>query len=240
MSKANAGIDKFANSPARQAALDAIDEAVRAKYEKRTTGALASLDQARRTDPSTPGLDISFAELALNEKQFIEMRVAANTAKKKGDHAAGAAVLLGMDKWLSRGPTDREMSAAADMASGYFAEAVDGDFFAAPAWFFFGDVFRYAGREGEGHRRALAALHRFNPWDSSDVIAAKIIFAAAEAGDTVFTGPTFLPDSPWVRALGNAANASEAGAGGRKPLAPFAAQPTLRALVSDRFFGSSQ
>jgi hypothetical protein len=219
----------------RKQALDFIDEAIRAKHEKRTSGALAALDRARKTDPSAPGLDVAFAELALNEKQFIEMRAAAEAAKRKDDHAAGASVLLGMDKWLTRGASDREMSAAADAASTHFAEASKSDYFYAHAWFFWGDVLRYAGREEEGRDRALAALHRFNPWESSDVIAAKIVFASAEAGVPIFGSLGAGEASLWAQAVEDLGARSP---GERQSLTlpvPFAARQTLLSLTADPF-----
>ena len=219
----------------RKQALDFIDEAIRAKHEKRTSGALAALDRARRADPSVRGLDVSLAEIALNEKQFIEMRAAAGAAKKKDDHAAGASVLLGMDKWLTRGSSDREMAVAADAASAHFTEAIETDYFYAPAWFFWGDVLRYAGRENEARDLALAALHRFNPWESSDVIAAKIVFASAEAGDSVFGSLEVGEGSPYVRALED----FDVQNPGKRPsptsLAPFVAGQTLLFLATDPF-----
>ena len=199
--------DKAADLQARGAALELLDEALRAQREQRINGALSALDRARRTDPSLPGVDVSFAALALGEKQFAEMRAAAMAATTKNDHAAAASVLLGMDKWIARGPSDREMSAAADAASGFFSEAIEADFFHAPAWFFWGDVLRYAGREREGYLHALAALHRFNPWDSADVLTAKIVFASAEGGASTFGGFGIDDGSPWVRAVADSLRA---------------------------------
>jgi len=163
------------------------------------------------------------------------MRAAAGAAKKKDDHAAGASILLGMDKWINRGASDREMSSAADAASTHFAEATDSDFFYAPAWFFWGDVLRYAGREDEGKDRALAALHRFNPWDSSDVIAAKIVFASAEAGDPVFGSLQASEGSFWAQALEDFGARSSGERQSLAPLAPFAARRTLLSLGADPF-----
>jgi len=221
------------DTAASEAALTALDEAITAKHEKRVAGSLSALDRARRADPSAPGLDVAFAEIALNEKQFIEMRAAAGAAKKKVDHAAGASVLLGMDKWINRGASDREMSSAADAASAYFAEAIEADYFHAPAWFFWGDVLRYAGREDEGKDRALAAMHRFNPWDSSDAISAKIVFASAEAGDPVFGSLETGVTSPWAEALEDFAARNSAKRETLASLAPFAARQTLRSLKDD-------
>lgn len=223
------------DTAAREAALTALEEAIRAKHEKRTAGALSALDRARRADPSVPGIDVSFAEIALNEKQFIEMRAAAGAAKKKVDHAAGASVLLGMDKWINRGASDREMSAAADAASSHFTEAIEADYFYAPAWFFGGDVLRYAGREGEGRDRAFAALHRFNPWDSYDVVAAKIVFASADAGNPVFGSLETGTDSPWARALEDFGVRGSAERASLASLTSFAARQTLISLAADPF-----
>ena len=227
-------------TPERKKALEFIDEAIRAKHEKRASGALAALDLARKTDPSAPGVDVAFAELALGEKQFIEMRAAAEAAKRRNDHVSAANVLLGMDKWINRGASDREMNSAADSASVYFADAINADFFAAPPWFFLADVFRYAGRVAEGCDRAFSALNRFKPWDSSDFLAAKLIFASAEAGETVFGGAGFLPDSPFVRAASGFATSQTAGAStDPEGLADTASHLTLRALASDPLYRKS-
>ena len=75
--------DKAADLQARGSALELLDEALRARREQRINGALSALDRARRTDPSLPGVDVSFAALALGEKQFAEMRTAAIAAKGK-------------------------------------------------------------------------------------------------------------------------------------------------------------
>jgi len=227
--------DALADPAARTEALDHIDEAITAKREKRTAGALSALDRARRADASAPGLDVLFAEIALNEKEFIEMRAAAGAAKRKNDHTAGASVLLAMDKWINRGASDREMSSAADAASAHFTEATEADYFYAPAWFFWGDALRYAGREGEGRMRALAALHRFNPWESSDVVAAKIVFASAEAGDPVFGSLGVGTDSPWVGALEEFGARILAERTLLASLSAYAARQTIVSLAADPF-----
>jgi len=228
------------DTAARVAALTALDEAITAKHEKRVAGALSALDRARRADPSVPGIDVSFAEIALNEKQFIDMRTAAGAAKKKNDHAAGASVLLGIDKWINRGASDREMSSAVDAASAHFADAIEADYFYAPAWFFWGDALRYAGREDEGMERALAALHSFNPWESSDVIAAKIVFASAEAGDSVFGCLGVGADSPWVRALEDFGARISAKRESLDSLASFASLQALDLLANDSFLSGAR
>jgi len=227
--------DKTIDLQARGAALKLLDEAIRARFEERVNGALAALDQARRTDPSLPGVDVSFAALALGEKQFAEMRTAAIAAKGKNEHGAAANVLLGMDKWIARGPSDREMSAAADTASGYFREAIEADFFHAPAWFFWGEVLRYAGRESDGHIRALSALHRFNPWDSCDVLSAKVVFASADAGVLTFVGLGINEGSPWVRAAADSIRVPRNGEASTTPttLSSYTAQRTIGALSDE-------
>ena len=222
----------------RRAALAAIDESLRAKSEKRTTGRLAALDRARRSDPAVPALDILFAETALEARKFDDMRTAAARARAKGDHAAGAELLQGLDKWINRGAGDREVSASADNAAIHFTAATDADFFFAPAWFFWSDVLRYAGSEAEGRARILSALRRFNPWDSSSVITAKAAFASAEAGTAALT---LLPDSPWARATADLAARRQAGeTPSPDSLTPFGAQSALRALATDRIFTAAQ
>jgi hypothetical protein len=118
---------------------------------------------------------------------------------------------------------------------------MDIDYFAAPAWFFSADVMRYAGRVVEGRDRAFSALHRFKPWDSSDFLAAKVIFASAEARETVFGGVAFLPDSPFVRAASGFATSQTAGTStDPESLADTASQLTLRALASDPLYPKSE
>lgn len=239
--RATNSVERFpADVAARETALAALDEAITAKREKRTAGTLSALDRARRADPSVPSLDMLFAEIALNEKQFVEMRAAAGAAKRKDDHAAGASVLLGMDKWINRGANDREVSAAADAASAHFSEATESDYFHAPAWFFWGDVLRYAGREDEGRNCALAALHRFKPWDSSDVIAAKIVFASAESGDSMPGSLEAGDGSPWGQILEDFGARSSSERAVLATLSPFAAQQTLTALSADPFVSDSK
>jgi hypothetical protein len=173
----------------------------------------------------------------LHREQQVKRRAAAEAAKRKGDHAAAASVLLGMDKWINRGASDREMSSAADAAGVHFGEAMDIDYFAATAWFFSADVMRYAGRVAEGRDRAFSALHRFQPWDSSDFLAAKVIFASAEAGEMVSGGAGFLPDSPFVRAASGFATAQTPGTStDPEGLVDTASQLTLRALASDSLY----
>lgn len=230
-SRAQPNVADIAPDPAARAeALREIDEALRARHEKRTSGALAALDRARRADPSLPGLQVAFAEIAFNEREFSELRKAAAAAQADATQSAAASVLLGVEKWLSRGGSDREMMSAADSASARFAEATETDFFAPAAWYFQADVLRYAGREEEGRVSAFRALVRYQPWDSPDLIAAKTIFASAEGGNTVFGSLAFLPDSPWVEAVTDSA--------GRQvvPLCGFAAQVAVRHLGADPSF----
>ena len=226
--QAEEGVEVVA-TVARVSAADAIDEAVRARYEKRPEAAQAALDRARQTDPTVPGIDVLRAEVALEQKNLVELRRSAATARSKDDHAASASVLLGVDKWISRGVGDRNVSTDAEFAGGYFDEATQIDFFAAPAWFFWGDFLRYAGSEQDGGSRIISALHRFGPWNSSDLIVAKALAAAAQTGAPGRPDLAFLPDSPWRFAVARAAEAGE-------PLgAAFAAQTTMRQAASDPF-----
>ena len=229
--------DKAVDLQARAAALEFLDEALRAQREGRINGALSAQDRARRADTSLPGVDISFAALAFGENEFAEMRAAATAAAKKGDHAAAANVLFGMGKWIERGASDREMASAADAASAHFSDAIEADYFHAPAWFFWGEVLRFAGRERDGHLRALAALHRFGPWDSADVLTAKMVFASAEGGASSFVGLGVDDDSPWVEAMAVALGASRPDARNLPAaLSPHASQRAMDALAGERLF----
>lgn len=220
----------------RAAALDQIDEAIRARHEKRIAGALQALDRARRIDSSTPGLEVAFAEMALEEKQFVEMRAAADAAKRKKQDAAAACVLLGIDKWLSRGPSGQEVLLAAQSASASFAEALDLDFFNPQACFFLGDMLRYAGSEAEGRDRAFASLHRFNAWNSYDIILAKMFFASVENQDPFFGGLGLNDNAPRTRALSALVSTPTSGDGADlTAFSALVAQRTLAILMTDRF-----
>ena len=229
--------DRAVDLQARATALELLDEGLRAQREGRVNGALSALDRARRTDPSLPGVDASFAAIALNEKQFAEMRAAATAAAAIGDHAAAANVLLGMGNWIERGPSDREMASAADAASVRFADATEADYFHAPAWFFWGEVLRFAGRERDGYLRALAALHRFDPWESADFLTAKIVFASAEGGASSFVGVGVDGGSPWVQAIADSLRDARPNAASLPATPPlYAARGTTAALSSDSLF----
>jgi hypothetical protein len=223
---------KVSPDPAARAnALRELDEALRARHEKRTSGALAALDRARRADSSLPGLRIAFAEIAFNEQEFSELRKAAALARTDANQAAAASVLLGVEKWLSRGGGDREMLSAADSASSQFAEATQADLFAPAAWYFWADVLRYAGREEEGRDAAFRALCRYQPWDSADLISAKAILASGEAGDSVVGGLTFLPASPWVQAVADSVgrrSGPDSGLGARTVVRHLRSDPHYR------------
>lgn len=220
---------------AQREALDAVDEAVRAKYEKRPVGVASALSRARRADPQVPGLDILTAEAALEAGQLDAMRTAAEAAGSHGD-AAASELLLGLGKWFGRGADNRTLASAVEEATVHFTASVDADPFFAPTLFFWGDMLRHEGREAEGGRLLLGALHRFNPWSSSDVLIAKILLASAEATTSQPSTPEPPPDSPWARAVTTAAAAKTVGE--KFPLdflRPFAAQPVLRILARDPF-----
>lgn len=217
-------------SAEREAALDAFDEAVRARHEKRMGDALAALARARQADPDVPGYHLLSAELALAQQQFPELRAASEAARAEGQYAAAAFVLLGIDTWLARGTSDNETLSAADRAGAYFAEATAADFFNAPAWLYWSDVLRLTGGAEKGHNDILGSLHRLHPWDSSGFLSAKLLLAldrsgapsSVEAGERAdFTGPSSQALAGLLRAL----------AAGSDP-APAVAQ--VRATYPDR------
>jgi len=224
----------FVASAARANALGQLDEALRAKHEKRMHGSLAALDRARRTDASLPGIDVSLATMALEEKRLSEMQAAALTGAKNGTHSSAANVLLGLGKWIERGPSDQDLASSADAASIYFAEAVEADYSHPEAWFFWGDVERYAGRERSGSKRVLAAMRRFDPWDSSDVLVAKIVFALAESDPSAPVDPSVVHDSLWGRSVQRLLGTPESGRrAALLALSAYAAQRTLESLSDD-------
>lgn len=219
----------------RRKALAAIDDAARAKTEKRMAGRLAALERARQADPQMPAPDILLAEIAFESEKFDEMRAATASATAKGGYIADAELLLGLDKWVNRGSSSLTSSAA--NAAVHFAASSDADFAFFQAWFFWGDFLRYAGNEDEGRTHILSALHRLNPWDSYDVMAAKATFASAEAGNSAMGALPFLQDSPWTRATTDLAAKWQAGETPTpESLTPFGSPRAIRILAADHMF----
>ena len=222
-----------ADTPARAEALDHIDEAIRAKYEKRTAGALSALDRARRADPQTPGLELLFAVMALEQQELSATVLAAKNAIKRGNNVAGANVLLGLEAWINRDP--RALSAAFDRSAVFLRAASDLDPWDETARSFMSDLLRGTGREREGYQLASEALVRTLPWTSADLLAAKVIFALREAGVTVAGGVAFLPDSPWVRGVSFIVLGDEGSdQPGLNPLLSLVSGCTVRAVLTDR------
>jgi len=228
--------DVPADPAARAEALDHIDEAIRAKHEKRAAGALSALERARRADRSLPGLDVMRAELALKEQNLIAMRAAASSAKKKGENIANAEVLLGLDAWFNHGSSDKDFGTAVDAASAHFKEAATSDLFAAQTFVFWGEILRSAGSAVEGHGRTMSALLRLHPWDSSDVLTAKMIFAATEAGDRVIADLGVVSDSPMRQSVSQWATELESlRISVAQLLVPYTSLLAVQALTSDPF-----
>lgn len=168
-------------APGRRAALDALDEAMQAKYEGRIADALDALQRARSADPRTPGLDILLAEISLEDRNPTMMLAAARQAEKKGGDRPEAQLLTGLHRWITRGLESRASSDAAVAAGDRFSEAILDDYFFASAWYFSGDVRRHVGFEAEGWKYGVGGLHRLNPWDSHGIVDLKIALAADEA-----------------------------------------------------------
>ena len=219
----------------RRKALAAIDDAMRAKTEKRMAGRLAAIERARNADPQMPAPDILLAEIAFESGKFDEMRAAAASARAKGGYTADAELLLGVDKWINR--SSGNLSSSVANAAVHFTASSDADFAFSQAWFFQGDFLRYAGSENEGRDHILSALHRLNPWDSYDALAAKAILASAEAGNPAMGTPPFLQDTPWTRATTDlAAKWQEGKTPTPKSLTPFGSPNAIRTLAADRMF----
>lgn len=166
----------------RVAALDAVDEAMQARYEGRTADALDALQRARTADPRTPGLDVLLATISFEDQNAAMMLAASRKAEKDGAYIAEARLLMGLHRWMARAPETTASLDAASAAGSQLSEAIRTDFFFAPAWFFSGDISRHAGREADGYRYLEGALHRLNPWDSRGIVDLKMALAADEAG----------------------------------------------------------
>lgn len=226
-------------APGRRAALDALDEAMQARYEGRTADALDALQRARTADPRTPGLDILLAEISSEDQNAAMMLAAARKAEKDGAYSAEAQFLMGLHRWMTRGPDARASSDAADTAVFHFTEANRADFFFAPAWFFSGDVSRYVGREAEGYRHAVGALHRLNPWDSHGIVDLKLSLAADEAGMPPPKGKSPQADAgkQSVVALRRALVAGEDPRAPAASLGQFLTREQIKFLASDPALG---
>lgn len=169
-----------ADPSSRAEALRLMDDAVSAKRANDYDKAMAAASAARKADPNVPGVEALVGGIALETRQLDVMHRAAHEALARGQNPATANLLLALEKWMTRGrsggSTGAAQAASVLLAEGAAAEMSNGEVF-----FFWGDIQRHAGREDPAHDRLQGALHRMQPWDSADILAAKMQLAASEA-----------------------------------------------------------
>lgn len=165
--------------PAQRAeALRLFDEAVRARFEKRVQGAVAAVTNARRLDAELPGTDVFIGEVALEQKDALTLRKAADASLQRRDNVASALLLLAVEKWMSR--PGQGASEAGGAARSLLREAAEHEPSNSAVYFFQGELNRFLGENAEAHRNLLSALHRQTPWGSASLLAMKAKEAAAE------------------------------------------------------------
>lgn len=181
------------DEPARLEARRLLDEAVRARHEERWQGAMKALSEARRQDPEIGGVDIVVGEIALEQRDAETLRHAARQALQRGRYESSAKMLLALEAWMQRGPSDAVT--AGNSAKQHLAEAVESQPSNAGAFFFHGELNRLLGESAEAQRSLQAALHRQTPWQSAAVLGTKLQLAAREASEIGRPVLAPLPDA---------------------------------------------
>jgi len=213
----------------RREALRLVDEAVRARHEKRWQGAINALTEARRADPLVLGVDVLLGEIALEQKDAKTMRYAAEQSLRRGESESAAKLLLALVTWMGRG--EDGAAKAGNLAKQQLAEAMASEPSNAAAYFFHGELNRLLGESGEAHNNLLAALRRQVPWKSSALLAVKSHLAAHEA---LKAGQSLAPLSPNAQAA--VALAVRGALESRTSVGPMFAEmlsgmPSLQAIV---------
>ncbi|MFM8764843.1 MAG: hypothetical protein ACKOEZ_08435 [Spartobacteria bacterium] len=171
-----------ADPAARAAALDLLDQAYTARFEERPKDALALVQRARAADANVPGVDLVVAEVAFDSRLFADLHKYAQRAVERKQYAGQAHALLGLEKWLTRGPDAPANASFLVDVSHFFNVAGEENYFDPLILFFYGDVLRESSQHSQGNQRAHEALHRLTLWDSSLLISLKAALAADEAG----------------------------------------------------------
>lgn len=232
-------------APGRQEeALRLLDEAVKAKYEKRYDDALAAAAAARKADPNVAGIDVLVGGIALEQGQPDVMQRAASEALVRGQDESAANLLLALHKWMLRGAVGG--AAVARVAvSQFLSEAADAEMSKGDTFFFWGEMERHAGREDSARTRILGGLHRMQPWHSSDIISAKMQLAADDArasSENGMHGELSVPSTPIGNAVVDLRRALQSSADARASLAALRGAATgrqLTLLLGDQAFAGA-
>lgn len=231
--------------PGRQEeALRLLDEAVKAKHEKRHDNALAAATAARKADPNIAGIDVLVGEIALETGQLDVTQRAAREALSRGQDESAANLLLALDKWMMRGAVGGA-GVARGAVSQILSEAADAEMSKADTFFFWGEMERHAGREDLARARILGGLHRMQPWHSSDIISAKMQLAADDArasSENGMHGELSVPSTPIGNAVVDLRRALQSSADARASLAALRGAATgrqLTLLLGDQAFAGA-
>ena len=161
-------------------ALRLLDEAIKARHEERYDAAWELALRIQESDPGTAGWDLLMAELAFQRRDPGAFRKHARVAELLPESAAGAKLLLALERWRSRVVERRSDEESGRISADLLAEAAAAQPSVDVTWFFRGDLLRQIGKPSEAHRALLGSMHRQAPWRSSALLAAKIHFARSE------------------------------------------------------------
>jgi hypothetical protein len=217
-------------SEAQQAvALRLLDDAVRARFEKRPLATMNALAEARRADPGAPGLNVLAGEIALEKKDTDSLRRASASALRRGDNEAAAKLLAALEVWLRRG--ELGLDRAGPQARQLLLEAAESSPSEASVHFFHGELSRQLGEGSAAHAHLLSALRRQAPWRSSALLRVKMQLAAVEASEGGEKIEVPAPDAQSAAAL-RWREALRAGTGAEEALsAMITLTPSLQTTV---------
>lgn len=158
----------------RAAALQLIDEAVKARHEERYDEAVALAKKAAEKNPQAASVDMLLAELAFHRGESQILRQATERAMSFPDYESGTKLLLALDHWrrlMREGKTDE---ASRRYSMDLLSEATSAQPSLDATWFFRGDLLRQTGQPAEAHQCLLGSMHRQYPWRSSTLLMERV------------------------------------------------------------------
>jgi hypothetical protein len=173
----------LARSPSpgdRARALRFADEAARHAYADNLRQACVSAARARHANPRIPGMELMVAQMLFNAGHPAAAGSYARAALQRGDASSSAALVLGLEAWSQRGVDPLSFAHAGLVSRLWLEHAATETLSDGAARFFLAEIGRKAGRSKSAEM--TQALYRFQPWESSAILDAKMHLAAGEAG----------------------------------------------------------
>lgn len=196
----------FSHSPSladRARALRFADEAAYHANADKWRDAFISAGRARAANPMLPGMELLVGQMLFNGGYHGAAARYARASQERADSSSASAILLGLEAWSRRGADAASVANAGLVSRLWLEHAAAENLSDGASRFFLAEIDRWAGRpRPEG---MLDALHRFQAWESSAILDAKMHLAASEAGSQ-FTAAHLgrglrLDASPQTRAV---------------------------------------